>query len=70
MGILKKRNGNKCLTLVLTDKSKSTLKKYGKLWSMIRVLIRSKSNNSDDYNKKYVKIKFNSADVLPLKKTR
>ena len=70
MGILKKRNGNKYLTLVLTDKSKSTLKKYGKLWSMIRVLIRSKSNNSDDYNKKYVKIKFNSADVLPLKKTR
>ena len=27
------------------------------------------ANNSDDYDKKYMKIKFNSDDDLPLKKT-
>ena len=35
----------------------------------IRDLIRSTSNNSDDYNKKYVKIKFISDSNLTLEKT-
>ena len=30
---------------------------------------RPKSNNSDDYDEKYIKIKFNSDDGLLLKKT-
>ena len=30
--------------------------------------INSKLNNSDSYGKKYMKIKFNSDDNLPLKK--
>ena len=41
-------NENKYLTLVLTDKSKDTLKKYGRLWSKIRDLIVSTRNNSDN----------------------
>ena len=32
-------------------------------------VIRSKTNNSDNYNGKYRKIRFNSNDDLPLKKT-
>ena len=46
-----------------------TLKKYEELWSKIRDLIMSKTNNSGDYAEKYVKIKFNLDDNLPLQKT-
>ena len=38
------------------------------MWSKIRNLIRSITNNLDDYNEKYMKIKFNSDDDLPLNK--
>ena len=50
-------------------KAKKKLKRYGELWSKIRDLIRSINKNSDDYDKKYMKIKFNSNDELPLNKT-
>ena len=32
-------------------------------------LVRSITKNSDDYDEKYMKIKFNSDDQLPLNKT-
>ena len=48
------------MTLVPTDKSKDTLKKYEELWTKIRYLIRSTSNDSDNYDKDYMKTKFNS----------
>ena len=35
----------------------------------MRDLIRSITKNSDDYNGKYMKTKFNSDDELPLNKT-
>ena len=38
-------------------------------WSMIRELIRSITKFSDDYDEKYIKIKFNSDDELPLNRT-
>ena len=44
------------------------MNKYDELWSKIRDLIRLITNNSDDYDEKYIKIKFNSDDDLPLKK--
>ena len=44
-------------------------KRYGKLWSKIQDLIRSITENSEDYDEKYVKIKFNSDNKLPLNKT-
>ena len=62
-------NGNKCLVLVPTDKSKGIMEKYKKLWTKIRDLIRLKTDNSDNYDEKYMKIKLNSDDDLPLKKT-
>ena len=37
--------------------------------SKIRDLIRSITKNSDDFDEKYMKIKFNSDDELPLNKT-
>ena len=52
-------NGNKYLTLIPANESKEKIKKYEELWSKIRDLIRSITKNSDDYDKKYVKTKFN-----------
>ena len=54
--------------LVPTDESKDTLKKYKEMWSKVRDLIRSITNNSEDYDEKYMKIKSNSDDDLHLKK--
>ena len=57
------------MTLVSTNESKEKIKKYEELWSKIRDLIRSITKNSDEYEEKYMKIKFNSDDKLPLNKT-
>ena len=40
--------------------------KYEDLWIKIRDLIRSITINSNGYDGKYMKIKFNSDDELPL----
>ena len=53
---------NKYFTLVPTNESKEIIIKYEKLWSKIRDLIRSITKNSDNYDEKYMKIKFNSND--------
>ena len=45
------------------------MKKYKKLWIKIRYLIRIITKSSDNYEEKYMKIKFNSNDELPLNKT-
>ena len=45
------------------------MKKHTEMWSKIRDLIRSITNNSDYYDEKYMKIKFVSDDDLPLNKT-
>ena len=58
-------NENKYLTLVPTNKSKEKIKKYEELWIKIRDLIRSITKNLDDYDEKYMKIKFDSDDNLP-----
>ena len=47
------------------QKIKKIIKKYKKLWSKIRDLISSKTKNSNDYDKKHMKIKFDSDDDLP-----
>ena len=38
------------------------------IWSKITDLIKPITKNSDDYDEKYVKIKLNSDDELPLNK--
>ena len=50
-------------------KAKEKRKKYKELWSKIRNLIRLITKNSDDYDEKYMKIKFSSDGELPLNKT-
>ena len=56
------------MTLVSTDESKDTLKKYEKCSSKIRDQIRSIINKSHDYDEKYKKIKFHSDGDFPLNK--
>ena len=68
-GYIEENNKHKYLTQVLLIKAKIDRKKYEELWSKIRDLIRSTSINSDDYDKRYMKIKFNSTDNIPLNKT-
>ena len=62
-------NGNKYLMLVFTDKSKDTMTKHEELWNKIKSSIRSITNNSDSYDEKYMKIRFNVDNDLHLKKT-
>ena len=57
---------SKYLILVFTNEKKNALKKYEELWNKMRDIIRSKTNNSDDYYEKYMKIEFSSNDNLPL----
>ena len=68
-GYFEEIHKNKNLTLVPTNESKEKIKKYEELWSKIRVLIKSITKNSDNYDEKYMKIKFNSNDELSLNKT-
>ena len=65
-GYFQEVNGNEYLTLLSTNESKEILKKHEKLWIKVSGLIRSKTKNSDDFDEKYMKIKFNSDDELPL----
>ena len=44
-------------------------KKYDELWSKIRDLISSITKKLHDYDEKYMKIKFDFDDDLPLNKT-
>ena len=66
---IEESNTNTYLTLVPADESKDKLNKYEELWNKIRDLIRSITNNSENYDEEYVSIKFNSDDNIPLKKT-
>ena len=67
-GYFEKINGTKYLTLVLTNKSKEKFKKLEELRIEIRNLIKSETSNSDNYDVKHMKIKFNSDDELFLNK--
>ena len=59
-------NRNKYLTIVPTNESKEKIKK--ELGIKMRDLIRPITKKLDDYDEKYMKIKFNWDDNLPLDK--
>ena len=56
------------MTLVSTNENKE-IKKCKELQSKTKDLKRSVTKNWDDYDEKYMKIKFNMDDKLPLNKT-
>ena len=67
-GYIEGKGVNKYLVFDSTDKNKELLKKYNDVFNGIRNKIKKISGDECDYEKDYMKIKFNSDDNLPLNK--
>ena len=67
-GYIEEKGVNKYLVFDSTDENKELLKKYNDVFNGIRDKIKKISGDECDYEKDYMKIKFNSADNLPLNK--
>ena len=59
---------NNYLVFDSTDENKELIKKYNDVFNGIRDKVKEINSYECDYEKDYMKIKFNSDDVLPLKK--
>ena len=67
-GYIEEKGVNKYLVFDSTDENKELLKKYNDVWNGIKNKIKEVSDSECDYEKDYMKIKFNSDDYLPLNK--
>ena len=68
-GFIDEKEGNKYLSITLTDSNNDVLIKYVEVWSGIKDQIKKINNDSvGEYDKDYMKIKFDSDDNLPLNK--
>ena len=68
-GYIEEKNGNKYLVFDSTDENKEVLKKHSDVWDGIKNKIKAMNGGEkNDYEKDYMKIKFNSDDDLPLNK--
>ena len=68
-GYIEKKGINKYLVFDSTDENKELLKKYNDVFNGIRDKIKEINSNKCDYEKDYMKIKFNSDADLPLNKS-
>ena len=68
-GYIEEKGMDKCLVFDSTDENKELLKKYNGIFNGIRDKITEVSSNECDYEKDYMKIKFNSDDDLPINKS-
>ena len=67
-GYIEEKGVNKYLVFDSTDENKELLKKYNDVFNGIRDKIKEKSSGECDYEKDYIKTKFNSDDNLQLNK--
>ena len=67
-GYIEEKGINKYLVFNSTDQNKELLKKYNDVFNRIRNKIKNISGNECDYEKDYMKIKFNSNADLPFNK--
>ena len=67
-GYIEEKEVNKYLIFDSTDENKELLKKQNDVFNGIRDKIKEISIGECDYEKYYIKIKFNSDDNLPLNK--
>ena len=68
-GFTEENRGNKYLNIAFTDSNNKVLKKYAEVWSRIKDQVEKINNGKlEEYEKDYMKIKFNSDDNLPLNK--
>ena len=68
-GYIEESNGNKYLIFALTDRNKEVLRRYTELWCEIKNLIETINDKPGEYEKAFIKVKFDSDDNLPLNKT-
>ena len=66
-GYIKEKGVNKCLVFDSTDENKELLKKYDDAFNGIGGKIKKINSNDCDYEKDYLKIKFNSDDGITIK---
>ena len=66
---IEEKGMDKYLVFDSTDKNKEVLKKYNNIFNGIRDKITEVNNNECDYEKDYMKTKFNSDDDLPINKS-
>ena len=67
-GYIEEKGVNKYLIFDSLDENKELLKKYKVVFNGIMGKVKEVSNDESDYEKYYMKIKFNSDDSLPLNK--
>ena len=67
-GYIEEKNGDKYLAFDSVDENKELIKKCNDVWNGIKNKIEEVSDSECDYEKDYMKIKFNSDDNLPLNK--
>ena len=68
-GFIYEKEGSKYLNITLTDSNNNVLMKYAEFWKGLKDQIKKINNGSvDEYDKDYMKIKFDSDDDLPLNK--
>ena len=67
-GYIEEKGVNKYLVFDSTDENKELLKKHNDVWNGIKNKIKEVDDTECDYEKDYMKIKFNSDDNLPLNK--
>ena len=68
-GFIEEKRGNKYLNIAFTDSNNEVLKKYAEVWSGIKDQIEMINYGKlEEYEKDYLKIKFNSDGNLPLNK--
>ena len=65
---IEEKGVNKYLVFDSTGKNKELIKKYNDVFNRIRDKIKEINSDECDYEKDYMKIKFNSDDDLPLNK--
>ena len=68
-GYIEEKDSNKYLVFDSTDENKELFKKYNDVFNGIRDKIKEKNSNECDYEKDYMKTKFNSDDDLQLNKS-
>ena len=69
-GYIEEKNGNKYLIFDdSVNENKAQLKKYADVWDVIKNKIKARNGGEENnYEKDYMKIKFNSDNDLPLNK--
>ena len=65
-GFFEQKNGEKYLNI--DDTSSEILKKYNEVFNGIKYHIKKINDNDSEYEKDYMKIKFNTGDDIPLNK--